>query len=162
MARVRPNGEDPATAIARTLSRRRFLDRSLRGITAGAVSVFAGGSIFSAAARAGGDECFCASPRGVVCTDCPPGRNRKKCPDGHRRCRTVDGVAQCSGCIYDTGWWVSCTGLGEGFGYRICIDCWQPGDCDTTCGCRSAVICGKCTSAADVKTEMAYAMSGDE
>ena len=160
---MRPSGEDPAARVARSISRRKFLDRSLRGLTTGAVGVFAGGSIFSSVARAGdSDKCLCSSPRGVVCTDCPPGRGPKKCPDGHKRCQTIDGVPECVGCVYETGWWVSCTGLGEGFGYRICIDCWIPRDCETTCGCRSAVICRHCSSAADVKAEMALATSGDE
>ena len=162
MSMMRPSGEDPAAKVARAISRRKFLDRSLRGITTGAVGLFAGGSIFSNVARASGEECMCHSPRGVVCTDCPSGKGPKKCPPNHLRCRTIDGVQQCPGCVYESGWWVSCTGLGEGFGYRICIDCWIPGDCDTTCGCRSKVICRFCTSAADVKAEMALAMSGKE
>jgi hypothetical protein len=94
-----------------------------------------------------------------VCLDCPSGRKKKKCPGAYQRCRAVDGVPDCPGCVYEAGWWVSCTGLGEGMGYRICIDCWVPGDCTTTCGCRSKVICGHCTTAADVKREMALAMA---
>jgi len=162
MSMMRPSGEDAATKLARSLSRRTFLDRSLRGITTGAVGLFAGGSLFSATAKAAGEECPCSSPRGVVCTDCPPGRGQRKCPEGHKRCKTVDGIQQCPGCIYESAFWVSCTGQGDGFGYRVCIDCWVPGDCETTCGCRSAVICKHCTSPADVKAEMALAMSGDE
>ena len=162
MSMTRPGGEDPATAVARSISRRRFLDRSLRGITTGAIGLFAGGSIFSAAAKAAGEECPCSEPGGRVCPDCPPGRGAKKCPDGYRRCRKIDGEPQCAGCVYDTGYWVSCTGLGEGFGYKICIDCWIPRDCTTTCGCRSKIICKHCSSAADVKAEMALVMAGDE
>lgn len=161
MSILRPYGEDPATSIARSISRRRFLDRSLRGLTAGAVGLFATGSLFSGSARAS-TECICAAPRGVKCTDCPSGRKRKKCPEGHTRCVTVDGEPQCPGCVYENGWWVSCTGLGEGYGYRICIDCWVRGDCDTTCGCRSKIICRQCESAADVKAEMALASAGDD
>jgi hypothetical protein len=97
-----------------------------------------------------------------LCEGCPPGRNNKKCPDGYKRCRKIDGEPQCPGCVYETGYWVSCTGLGEGFGYKICIDCWIPGDCDTTCSCKSKTICKKCSSAADVKAEMALVMAGDE
>ena len=161
MSMIRPGGEDPATQIARVISRRKFLDRSLRGLTTGAVALFATGRIFSGTSSAAGDECFCAPPRGVECIDCPPGRHKDKCPPGHQRCRTVDGEQQCPGCVYEHGWWVACTGLGEGFGYKICIDCWRPDDCNTTCGCRSKVICGHCTSAADVKAEMALAMAAD-
>jgi hypothetical protein len=162
MSMIRPSGEDPATKLARTISRRRFLDRSLRGITTGAVAVFAGGRLFSSTAKAEGEQCPCSSPRGVECTDCPAGRKEKKCPDGYVRCRTVDGEQMCVGCVYEAGYWVSCTGLGEGFGYRLCVDCMLPGDCNSTCGCRSKVICRHCTSAADVKAEMALAMSGTE
>lgn len=159
MSMLRPNGEDSAAKVARALSRRKFLDRSLRGMTAGAVGIFASGSIFGATAKAG-DECFCSAPRGVFCTDCPPGR-KKKCPAGMRRCVTVDGVQQCPGCIYESGWWVSCTGLGDGMGYKICTDCWVKGDCNTTCGCKSKVICRHCRTADDVKQEMALTMSGN-
>ena len=161
MSMTRP-GEDPATTVARSISRRRFLDRSLRGITTGAIGLFAGGSIFSAAAKAGGVECPCSVLKGRWCTDCPSGRGRKKCPDGYQRCKTVDGDPQCPYCVYETGYWVSCTGLGEGYGYKICIDCWVPGDCETGCSCRSRTICKHCSSAADVKAEMALVMSGDE
>ena len=101
MSMMRPTGEDPATKVARVVSRRKFLDRSLRVITTGAVGLFATGRIFSGSAAADGDECFCAPPRGVPCTDCPPGRGQKKCPDGYKRCRTVDGVEQCPGCVYE-------------------------------------------------------------
>lgn len=161
MSMLRPAGEDAATRVARAVSRRRFLDRSFKGIAAGAIGLFATGNVFAGTARAG-DGCYCSYPRGVECDDCPPGRNPKKCPDKHKRCKTVDGVQECPGCIYENGWWVSCTGLGEGYGYRICTDCWRPGFCDTTCGCKSAVICRHCESAADVKAEMALALSGDE
>jgi hypothetical protein len=161
MSMMRPGGEDAASRFARTISRRKFLDRSLRGVTTAAVGLFATGTIFSDAARAG-EDCPCSAPHGVTCPNCPPGRKAKKCPDGYQRCRTVDGVQQCPGCIYESGFWVSCTGLGEGFGYKICIDCVIPGDCDSSCGCRSSVICRHCTSAADVKAEMALSMSGTE
>ena len=164
MSMLRPGGEDASTKVARALSRRRFLDRSLRGITAGAVGLMTTGTLFQGAARAGGDECPCSSPRGVACENCPPGRKRKKCPTGYARCRSVDGIPTCPGCVYEQAWWVSCTGQGEGgLGYRICIDCYIEGDCESTCGCRSAIICGHCTTPADVKAEMAYAMhDGDE
>lgn len=161
MSMMRPSGEDPATRIARSISRRKFLDRSLKGFTAGAVGLFAGGSFFTAVARAG-EDCDCHSPRGVDCVDCPSGRRKQKCPHGYDKCQTIDGVQECPGCVYETGWWVQCTGLGEGFGYRICSDCVIPGDCETTCGCRSKVICKHCTSPADVRAEMALAMSDDE
>lgn len=160
MSMLRPSGEDPASRLARAVSRRKFLDRSLKTISAGAIGLFATGSIFTGAAQAGG-QCSCSYPRGVECTDCPPGRRKKKCPDRYRRCKTVDGVQECPGCIYENGWWVSCTGLGEGYGFKTCTDCWVEGDCNTTCGCKSKIICRTCESAADVKAEMALAMSGD-
>lgn len=155
-------GEDPSTRVARALSRRRFLDRSLKGITAAAVGLITTGTIMNGTAAADEEgRCPCA-PLGPYCDDCPPGQHGKRCPTGYRRCKIVDGEMPCHGCVYEDASWVSCTGLGQGLGYRLCTDCWAQGDCRTLCGCKSNVICRHCQTPADVKAEMALIRVGDD
>jgi hypothetical protein len=133
--------------IARKLSRRTLLFRTLKGTAATAAALSVGS--FVGVKNAFADACDCTPP-GQFCwaigKTCP----FNGCPTGCSICTTSDG---CGGCIYSSGYWVACTGQGScSNGYRLCYDCKCPG-CGTTCGCLSGCICCNCCSPQEVRLE---------
>jgi hypothetical protein len=64
-------------------------------------------------------------------------------------------AGQCSGCIYSSGNWISCTGQGTcRNGYVVCTDR-RPsgGGCSGTCTCKSACICCGCFTPTEMAAE---------
>lgn len=135
--------------LARRLSRREALMRGLRGVAVVSAGV-AGGTILTAE-QAKAVTCTCGPPNNKYCSGCPS----NGCPSGYDVCYSNQG---CSQCIYASGSWVSCTGLGDcGYGYKRCYDCRKHATtgCTSTCGCLTGILCGFCCSPAEVKAFMA-------
>ena len=49
--------------------------------------------------------------------------------------------------------WIACTGLGHGYGYKICKDCISRHRCRDWCTCLTECLCCNCKTAADFKEE---------
>lgn len=138
-------------SLARALSRRKMMGTTVKGIFATVAAATLGQ--FTNVGDAFAVTCTCDEgwTTGSPCTSigfpCPP----HGCPSGCVTCYTGD----CGGwCIYNTGKWVSCSGLGKcGKGYKVCRDCKCP-DCNHKCTCLSATICRYCCTAQDVKAEV--------
>ena len=48
---------------------------------------------------------------------------------------------------------IACTGLGHGYGYKICKDCIFRHRCRDWCTCLTECVCCTCKTAADFKEE---------
>jgi hypothetical protein len=86
-----------------------------------------------------------------------------------RRCRPTEcphGFVLCKGsftsdcfnnegyrCEWPRGMWIACTGLGHGYGYKICKDCIFRHRCDAWCTCLTDCLCCNCKTAADFREE---------
>lgn len=133
---------------ARRLTRSRFVRRALKGATAATAAISVGS--FVGVKKAFAETCDCYPP-GPWCTNCP----YNGCPSGCAPWTT----SACGG-VYDTGYWVACSGLGySGNGYKLCWDCYCNGNCNNTCGCLSNCICCNCYSPAELKAEQARVMA---
>ena len=56
-------------------------------------------------------------------------------------------------CEWPSGMWIACTGLGHGYGYKICKDCISRHRCRDWCTCLTECLCCHCKTAADFKEE---------
>lgn len=137
--------------IARRFGRRQVLVTGSKGLFATVAALAVGQVIKPQDALAGG--CTCSWLGGVGNANCPSqgGCPSFGCPAGCSTCTTADG---CSGCIYDSGSWVSCSGLGTcGNGYQLCVDC-KCGSCSSTCTCLQGCTCCGCCRPADFEAEL--------
>jgi hypothetical protein len=146
-------------SIARGISRRQVLTRTVKGVIATAAGTALG--IFVNMKEAFAVTCTCDWYGGSGNAGCPnhpscPGNGG--CPSGCSPCTSYNGQLTCNNgtyaCGYSNGTWVSCTGLGYcGNGSRICTDCKCP-DCSYVCTCLSACFCCNCCTPQDVEKEM--------
>jgi hypothetical protein len=87
------------------------------------------------------------------CRHCRP----TECPHGYVLCKG-SFVSDCFNhqgyrCEWPAGLWIACTGLGHGYGYKICKDCIFRDRCNDWCTCLTDCICCGCRNAADFKEE---------
>jgi len=87
------------------------------------------------------------------CRHCRP----TECPHGYILCKGSFG-GDCFNkegyrCEWPKGLWIACTGLGHGYGYKICKDCIFRHRCHDWCTCLTECLCCHCKSAADFKAE---------
>jgi hypothetical protein len=134
-----------AERVVRRISRRDALRGAVIGGTASVAALVLGQRPASAA------TCRCGPT--VRCADCPG----VGCPTGYSLCKgSLTGSCfnnQGYRCIYPHGEWIACTGLGSGFGYRVCYDCIGKAGCSGWCTCQSECICCDCDTARDVRAE---------
>lgn len=154
--------DDQVAGIAERLVRRLSRRDALRtGVLGGAGAV---------AALAIGERPASATPRGCYCgptyhchhwgNSCPD----HGCPrDGFVLCKNDGSYCSCRGgghntqgycCEYASGYWVACSGLCKGYGYRLCYDC-KRASCTYWCTCVSAINCCNCTGPEDFRKEQA-------
>lgn len=128
--------------LARKLSRRRALANGVKGVVAATTALMLGQGLHHDA----GAACVCNWAILPRCSGCPSGYG---CPSGMTPCKLWDAPYDpntgygCNGyCNYSSGSWISCTGLGYGYGYMVCTDCKGP-SCSNLCTCLSQCInCG--------------------
>jgi hypothetical protein len=139
-------------SLARKLSRRKMVDRTVKGAFA-AVAAVTIGQLTGIGDALASTSCTCDEgwTTGHSCTHngypCPD----HGCPTGCVKCY----YPECDGwCNWSSSKWVSCTGLGTcGKGYKVCRDCKCP-DCSNHCSCLSHTICRTCCTPSDVHAEM--------
>jgi hypothetical protein len=124
-----------AESTARKLTRRRALTKGVKSAFAVMAGLAGGVGLAIKEAEA---VCTCTWAQGRRCsqTSCP---QLGGCPTNYSRCTSADW---CSGwCPYPNGYWVSCSGLGAGNGYKLCTDCKANiRQCDYLCTCLSDCI----------------------
>jgi hypothetical protein len=130
-------------------------------------TVFVGGAASIAAVSIGetpafADDCtrHCGPTR--RCERCRP----TYCPRGYVLCKG-SFTSDCFNkegyrCEWPHGLWIACTGLGHGYGYRICKDCIFRHRCDDWCTCLTDCICCTCKTAADLKAEQLQMLTSDQ
>jgi hypothetical protein len=138
-----------AEKATRRMSRRNIL----RTVFVGGAASIAAVSVGETPALAIDPDCLrhCGPTR--RCRHCRPA----DCPRGYVLCKGSD-TSHCFNhegyrCEWPRGLWVACTGLGYGYGYRICKDCMYPGRCKDWCTCLTECHCCGCQTAADFKQE---------
>ena len=146
-----------AERVVRTISRRDALRTGVLG-GAGAVAALTVGE----RPASGATGCYCGPTYrcGHWGNPCP----QHGCPTyGFVLCKNDGSYCSCRGggrnsqgycCEYASGYWVACTGLGRGYGYKLCFDC-KRNSCYFWCTCLSATKCRYCTSPADFHKEQA-------
>lgn len=102
-------------------------------------------------------------PADAVCKgNCGPthrcsGCRRTRCPAGYTQCKgsSTSGCFNNQGyrCEWPAGHWTACTGLGHGYGFKICQDCIGPGGCADWCTCLTQCKCCHCTTQEEVVAE---------
>jgi hypothetical protein len=141
-----------AERLTRRMSRRDAVRTGILGGIAGMASLTLGAK----PAQAVICECGPTYRCGHYGWPCPS----SGCPSGMALCKE-GGSCSCNAgtynqqgycCTYSAGYWVACSGLCKGMGYKLCYDCKGHG-CDRWCTCLSSTICCSCTSAADVREE---------
>ena len=142
-----------AERVVRRITRRDALQRGLLGGAAGLAAFFVG----ERPAMAQG--CYCGPT--VRCNNY--GRNcpTNGCPADFRLCKNDGSRCSCIGggynvqgycCEYSSGYWVACSGLCHGFGYRLCYDC-KHKHCAHWCTCLSNTHCCHCTTPEEARRE---------
>jgi len=141
---------DEATSVvgeelARKISRRHILARSIKGLATFGAALSVGeiirGPILADAACCG-HYGFCAADYGYTC----PGGGG--CPSGCSVCTTTH-----CGCVHPFGYWTACSGQGTcGNGYVVCYDC-NCTSCSQKCTCQSSCICCGCCTPAHAQAE---------
>ena len=120
-------------------------------------TVLVGGATGIASLAVGVDPALasCAGNCGPTrrCSNCRPHR----CPSGYVLCKG-SSTSNCFNyqgyrCEWPAGHWTACTGLGRGYGYKICQDCIGPGGCRYWCTCLTECKCCNCTTQAEVVAE---------
>ena len=121
-------------------------------------TVFVGGAASIAAISIGETPALasdCAGNCGPTrrCARCRP----VYCPHGYVLCKgsfTSDCFNnQGYRCEWPRGLWIACSGLGHGYGYKICKDCIFRNRCRNWCTCLTECLCCNCKTAADFKEE---------
>jgi hypothetical protein len=139
--------------LARKLSRRQILKKSVKGIVASVAGLTFGSTVGADPAHA--RACGCSYPGCGHCNcrgkSCP--RNGG-CPSGCVVCTKADCPS--SACIYSGGSWIDadCSCGTCGFGYFRCYDC-RCTSCSKLCGCRTTCLCSGCCRAAELRAQMA-------
>jgi len=131
----------------RKMSRRNVL----RTVVVGGAASIAAISVGDAPAFA--DECTGNCGPTKRCSRCRP----TECPHGYILCKG-SRTGDCFNnegyrCEWPSGMWIACTGLGHGYGYRICKDCIFRNRCHDWCTCLTDCLCCDCKTAADFKAE---------
>ena len=121
-------------------------------------TVFVGGAASIAAISIGETPALAADCAGNCgptprCKSCRP----TECPHGYVLCKgspwgdcfNKEGYR----CEWPKGMWIACTGLGHGYGYKICKDCIFRHRCRDWCTCLTECVCCTCKTAADFKEE---------
>ena len=130
---------------ARRMSRRNIL-RTV--FVSGAASIAA---ISVSETPALASDCYCGpTPR---CRGCRP----TECPHGYIVCKgsprgdcfNKEGYR----CEWPSGLWIACSGLGHGYGYKICKDCIFRHRCKDWCTCLTECLCCDRKTAAEFKEE---------
>lgn len=121
-------------------------------------TVFVGGAAGIAAISVGetpafADECSHNCGPTPRCSRCRPA----ECPHGYILCKGSP-TGDCFNkegyrCEWPSGMWIACTGLGHGYGYKICKDCIFRHRCHDWCTCLTECLCCDCKTAADFKHE---------
>jgi hypothetical protein len=150
-----------AEDLARKLSRRNMIIKSLKFLTASAAGVSVGSLLNVTEAFAA--TCVCNWIGGAGNANCPshPGCSGTNCPSGCNVCTCAGcSCSICNDprycvCPYPGGSWVSCTGLCtcQG-GYRICTDCMCSTCSSYKCTCLSSIICCSCCTPQEVMAAM--------
>lgn len=87
------------------------------------------------------------------CSRCRP----TECPHGYLLCKgSFSGDCfndEGYRCEWPHGYWIACTGLGHGYGYKICKDCKFRDRCRDWCTCLTDCVCCHCKTAKDFKEE---------
>jgi hypothetical protein len=130
-------------------------------------TVFVGGAAGIAAISIGETPAFaddCTRNCGPTsrCRRCRP----TECPHGYVLCKG----SFTSNCFNDEGYrcewphglWIACTGLGYGYGYRICKDCIFRDRCYDWCTCLTDCLCCGCKTAEDLKQEQLQMQMSDQ
>jgi hypothetical protein len=130
-------------------------------------TVFVGGAAGIAAISIGeppafADDCnrHCGPTR--RCGRCRP----TECPHGYVLCKG-SFTSDCFNnegyrCEWPHGYWIACTGLGHGYGYRICKDCIFRHRCHDWCTCLTDCVCCGCRTAEDFKQEQLQIQMSDQ
>jgi hypothetical protein len=146
-----------AERIIRTMTRRDALRTAVLGGTAGIAALALGQRPALAV------TCYCGPT--IPCAryhhTCPSAAG---CPPGYIACKNSSS-AYCSCdqghynwqgycCEWASGNWIACSGLGDGYGYKVCSDCLGPArECTYWCTCLSSCICCDCKNEKDVRAE---------
>jgi hypothetical protein len=145
-------------SVVRAISRRRFVNKAVKSTFAILAGLAAGTWVGVKDAFA--VTCTCDWYDGSSNANCPkhPGCNSSppsSCPSGCSLCTSSDYCLDSKGyyCNYSGGYWISCTGLGQGGGFKYCLDCKCP-NCSYVCTCLSECICCNCSKPAQVEAEM--------
>jgi hypothetical protein len=139
--------------VARKLSRRKLVERGMKGLVTTVAAVSVGGFVNVRTAFAADCTCSCSFPGCGGCfacrgKGCPSSGG---CPSGCYICTSGDCPNNCG---YSSGSWICCSGCGVcGFGYKACYDC-RCTACNVLCGCKSDCICAGCCSPQQVKVQM--------
>ena len=117
-------------------------------------TVFVGGAASIAAVSIGETPAFADDCRSV---DCPHGY--VVCKGSFTSdCFNDEGYR----CEWPHGLWIACTGLGHGYGYRICKDCIFRDRCRDWCTCLTDCVCCDCKTAADFKAAQLHTLTSDQ
>jgi len=130
-------------------------------------TVFVGGATSIAAISIGetpalADDCTRHCGPTSRCKRCRP----TECPRGYVLCKgSFSGDCfnnEGYRCEWPHGYWIACTGLGHGYGYRICKDCIFRHRCNDWCTCLTDCVCCSCKTAADFKAEQLQMQMSDQ
>jgi hypothetical protein len=130
-------------------------------------TVFVGGAASIAAVSIGetpafADDCTRRCGPTSQCLRCRP----TECPHGYVLCKG-SFTGDCFNhegyrCEWPHGLWIACTGLGHGYGYRICKDCIFRDRCRDWCTCLTDCVCCSCRTAEDFKAEQLQMQMSDQ
>lgn len=141
-------------SVVRKMQRRKILIAGIKGVFAATAGIALAN--FEGIKNAFAVTCTCAWAFGGQCYG--TGSEEQNCPSGCTTCTLQD---YCNGwCNYQSGYWTSCSGLGQcGHGYRICKDCKCP-NCSNVCTILSNILCYGCCTAQQVEAEMRRLAAG--
>jgi len=133
----------------RRMSRRNILRTVFVGGAAGIAAI----SIGETPALAADADCARHCGPTSRCSRC----RSTECPHGYVVCkgsRTGDCFnKEGYRCEWPQGYWIACTGLGYGYGYKICKDCIFRDRCSDWCTCLTECLCCNCRTAEDFREE---------
>jgi|SRR5215469_8325433 len=108
-------------------------------------------------------DCQCGPTPRCNRYDSSPCPKTPGCPTGFKLCKNrsdqfcscINGHGNTAGscCLWSSGNWIACTGLGSGHGYKVCSDCVRHNGCSRWCTCLSNCVCCTCTTAEDIRRE---------
>lgn len=110
--------------VSNGISRRGFLEKSLKGTFATLAAVAASSIAIKPVLALG-----CCAGTAVGCADCSTGQ-----PPGYSACTSSSG---CSYCYWGSGCWICSIGVNE----YTCCDYWDGSNCGTACTCWEVAHC---------------------